>query len=84
MDGRARNERFARALDLSFPLLSDEKKTVSRQYGVLIPIIRVARRATFVIDKAGVIRRVMRGGEALDPKHALEACAMLGTSVVGQ
>lgn len=39
-------------------LLSDFKREVSTQYGVLLPEALVANRAYFLIDKAGVIRWV--------------------------
>ena len=45
---------------LPFPLLSDFNKTVIRDYGVfnedMIGLKGIAKRATFVIDKDGVVR----------------------------
>ena len=45
---------------LSFPLLSDFNKQVIRDYGVfnedMIGLKGIAKRAVFVIDKAGVVR----------------------------
>jgi peroxiredoxin len=45
---------------LSFPLLSDFNKTVIRDYGVfnedMIGLKGIAKRATFVIDRDGVVR----------------------------
>ena len=45
---------------LNFPLLSDFNKTVIRDYGVfnedMIGLKGIAKRATFVIDKDGVVR----------------------------
>ena len=60
------------------PLVLDEGKTVSREYGVLMSIIRLARRTTFVIDKGGVIQHIDKGGEAADPDSARQACSLLG------
>jgi peroxiredoxin 2/4 len=40
---------------LSYPLLSDEAKTLSRAYGVLDEKEGVAMRATFIINPAGII-----------------------------
>jgi glutaredoxin-dependent peroxiredoxin len=44
----------------TFPLLSDFNKEVTPQYGVLNPdmigLKNIAKRAIFVIDKAGVVR----------------------------
>jgi len=43
---------------LTYPLLSDFNKTISRSYGVLVEDSGVALRGLFIIDKAGVIRQV--------------------------
>jgi peroxiredoxin len=53
--------KFKEAEKLTFPLLSDFNKEVSRQYGALyeefvMGMRGVSRRAAFVIDKEGVIR----------------------------
>ena len=78
VDSPSRNKAFAKELGVGFPILSDEGKTVSREYGVLMPIIRLARRTTFVIDKEGVVQHIDKGGEAADPDSARQACSLLG------
>lgn len=70
------NRSFAEKLGLTFPLLSDTEKKVSRQYGVL-GFLRVAKRTNFVIDAAGVIRHIDRGSEAMNTARAREACKIL-------
>src|SRR6201989_1856966 len=51
---------FQDAQRLPFPLLSDFNKTVIRDYGVfnedMIGLKGIAQRATFVIDKDGIVR----------------------------
>ena len=74
VDSREKNKAFAESLGVKFPVLSDEQKTVSRQYDVLIPILRWANRVTFVIDKQGVIRQIIKGSDAIDPTTALTVC----------
>lgn len=37
----------------------------------------VASRATFVVDKEGIIRHVEQGNSAIDPNGAYQACNML-------
>jgi peroxiredoxin Q/BCP len=69
------NRAFAEKLGLTFPLLSDSEKKVSRQYGVL-GFLRVAKRTTFVINTAGVICHIDRGSEAMDPSRARQACEL--------
>jgi peroxiredoxin Q/BCP len=74
-DNPARNKAFAEELGLRFPVLSDAHKTVTRAYGILIPVIGLARRRTFIIDQQGVIRQIHEGGDAADPSHALQTCS---------
>jgi peroxiredoxin Q/BCP len=76
VDSREKNKAFAESLGVTFPILSDEDKSVSRAYDVLIPILRWAKRVTFVIDKQGVIREVIKGSAAIDPSNAIEACSL--------
>ena len=76
VDSQAKNRAFAQQLAIKFPILSDEQKTVSKQYQVLIPFIRLARRTTFVVDKEGIIRNIQKGGEAVDPNNALQVCSV--------
>jgi thioredoxin-dependent peroxiredoxin len=73
VDGQARNKKFAEALGAQFPILSDEGRTVSSHYDVLMPFIRLAKRTTFVVEKDGTIQRIESGSGALDPTGALEA-----------
>jgi peroxiredoxin Q/BCP len=77
VDTREKNKAYAEQLGLKFPILGDEQKTVSREYGVLIPLVRLASRTTFIIDKEGVIQNIQKGGQALDPEIAHEACSKL-------
>ena len=42
-------------LKAEFPMLSDHMRKVSEQYGILIPQMGLANRATFVVDIDGKI-----------------------------
>jgi peroxiredoxin len=79
VNSAAQNKKFADALGLTFPLLCDTSKQISKLYGVL-NFFRVASRVTFVIDVEGVVRRIFRGREAIDAKASLEACRALASS----
>jgi len=63
-DDLASHARFTEAHALSFPLLSDTDAAVATQYGVWKEKRQYGRtymgieRTTFVIDKAGIIRRI--------------------------
>jgi peroxiredoxin len=71
------NAAFAEKIGAQFTILSDAKRDISRAYGVFDEQNVIARRTTFVIDRAGVVKQVFMAQEALDPAHALEACAVL-------
>jgi peroxiredoxin len=71
------NAAFAEKVGAQFTILSDAKRDASRAYGVFDEQNVVARRTTFVIDRAGIVQQVFMAQEALDPSHALEACAVL-------
>jgi peroxiredoxin len=71
------NAAFKEKLGAQFPILSDTKRDISRAYGVFDEENVVARRTTFVIDRQGIVQQVFMAQEALDPAHALEACAVL-------
>ena len=77
VDTIERNARFAKNLELAFPLLSDEKLQVSEAYGVLNPQSQFANRATFVVDKKGVIQHIEEGNGAIDPTGAITLCGVL-------
>lgn len=69
---------FAAKVNASFPLLSDfAKRQVSTTYGVLIPEVGMANRATFVVDKEGKIVHIEEGSGAIDPSGAETACSRL-------
>jgi peroxiredoxin (alkyl hydroperoxide reductase subunit C) len=55
VDSHYANTEFANKLRLSFSLLSDFSKQTSVDYGVLMPETGYSGRATFVVDKNGVI-----------------------------
>ncbi|GMU61224.1 MAG: peroxiredoxin [Myxococcales bacterium] len=55
VDKAEKNCRFAQAEGLQFTLIGDESRAISEQYGVVWPVLRIDRRATFVIDERGVV-----------------------------
>ena len=62
---------------MTFPLLSDFQRSVSKQYGILNEQYGFANRTTFVIDKEGVIRHIEKDAAAVDPNGAYQACSLL-------
>jgi peroxiredoxin len=58
-------------------MLSDYKRVVMRQYGVLNEQSFLANRTTFVIDMDGKIISIEEGNSAIDPTGAVTACSRL-------
>jgi peroxiredoxin len=58
-------------------MLSDYKRVVMKQYGVLNEQNYLANRTTFVIDKDGKIVSIEEGNSAIDPTGAVTACSRL-------
>ncbi len=66
--------RFKEQYGLPYPLLSDADGAVARRYGGVVPILGVANRATFVLDRGGRIAEIVAGGEAIDPTRSIASC----------
>src|SRR5215470_10797054 len=77
VDSTWANEAFAEKLGVKFPILSDANRSITKSYGLFNEPQQVANRATFVIDKNGIVQKEFIQTEALDPAKALEACALL-------
>jgi peroxiredoxin len=71
------NREFAKQLGVTFPILSDFKRTVVKDYGVFNEEQGFGNRTTFVIDKDGIIQHIKEGNDAVDPSSAADACNIL-------
>ena len=60
---------------MAFPLLSDFKRKVVKDYGIFDEARFFGTRATFVVDKEGIIRHVEQGNTAIDPSGAFQVCS---------
>jgi peroxiredoxin len=76
VDSSPANARFAEDIKVTFPLLSDFKRTTVRDYGIFNEEGGYGTRATFVIDKDGIIRHIEQGRSAIDPSGAYQACSI--------
>ena len=73
MDSFASNKRFAQDIGVKFPLLSDWNRKTTKEYGLYNEQSGYGSRATFVIDKDGIIRDAAPGGIGPDAMNkALE------------
>ena len=77
MDSFAANKRFAEDIKVTFPLLSDWKRTATKDYGIYNEESGYATRGTFVIDKEGKIQHIELGKTAIDPTGAYQVCDLL-------
>ena len=71
VDSTWANLAFREQMKLDFPLLSDSKKDYTRQLGILDENSGMARRVTFVIDDAGILRHIDAGasGDGSGERH---------------
>ena len=74
MDSGPSNKAFAEKIGVTFPLLSDWKRTVTQEYGLYDEKSQYGRRASFVLDKEGKIQHIDAGSVAIDPTGAYEVC----------
>ncbi len=58
-DDEASHKAFADKFRLPFSLLADPSGTIIAAYGVKMPVVGFAKRVTFIIDKQGVVRKVI-------------------------
>ena len=77
VDSVPANREFAKQIEITFPILSDFKRTVVKAYGVFNEEQGFGNRATFLIDKEGIIRHIDKGNVAIDPTRVVEACNVL-------
>ena len=77
MDSSPANRAFAKQIGVTFPLLSDMKREVSKEYGILNEKMDVANRTTCVVDKNGIIQHIDKEAAALDPSGAGAACSLM-------
>ena len=78
VDSPFANAEFAKQNGVTFPILSDfAKRSVVKAYGIYNEEGGYGNRATFVIDKNGIIQHIKEGNEAVDPTSAEEACNIL-------
>ena len=51
---------FAKKFSLTFPLLADPDLTIIKAYDVKMLGLGIARRVTFIIDKKGILRHIVK------------------------
>ena len=77
MDSFASNKAYAEKIGVTFPLLSDWSRTITKEYGLYNEQSGYGNRATFVVDKEGKIQHVEVGRTAIDPTGAYQVCDLM-------
>jgi peroxiredoxin len=77
VDSPYANAEFAKQIGVTFPLLSDLRHTVVKDYGIYNEEGGFGTRATFLIDKEGIIQHIEEGNSAIDPAGVAQACNIL-------
>jgi len=77
MDSFASNKEYAKNINVTFPLLSDWKRKTVKDYGVYNEESGYGVRATFVVDKEGIIQHIELGNTAIDPTGAYQVCDII-------
>ncbi len=74
------HDAWARHHGLSYPLLSDIHRAACQAYGIHNAERNCARRATFIVDSAGVVRfkEEYGPGQLPDPDRLLQVVRSLG------
>jgi peroxiredoxin Q/BCP len=79
LDKQARQCEFAKSEQIDFALIGDESREISDAYGLVWPLLRRDRRATFVIDEGGKILEVIHH-ETRVYKHLDDVLTTLGVT----
>ena len=69
------NTKWAKELELDYPVLSDPEKKVAKAYGVVHAKRELPERWTFIIDKEGVVKHIDKKVDV--KKHGEDIAKML-------
>lgn len=61
-----KHQEYQKRFRFKIPLVADEDKSISHNYGVLFPLINFVQRTVIIIDKEGIIRYLKRGNPSTD------------------
>lgn len=74
-DTRESHKDFAEKFHLPFSILADPDKRIISMYDVKMPLLGLAKRVTFLIDRAGVVRHIITDTRTKD--HDQQVLALL-------
>lgn len=71
-DPLPRQCKFAEWAGAAYPMVGDADRALARAFGVLWPIVPIAKRVTFVVDDTGIVRAAFHFEVAID-RHVAHA-----------
>jgi len=74
-DDAQSHKAFAEKFHLPFSILADPDKRIIGAYGVKMPLLGFAKRVTFLIDRQGIVRKVITDTRTKD--HDRQVLALL-------
>lgn len=75
-DKQAKQAEFRRTIGAPFAFVADSDGELTKRYGVKTPLIKIAKRTTFVIGKERKVLHVDTGGDAISTDGAAQACSL--------
>lgn len=75
-DSQETQDRFARSMELPFPLVGDPEGTIREAYGVKWPLFGLARRVSYVIGRDRKVKHVHHAERDAE-SHVTEACQVV-------
>ena len=76
-DKREKQRAWQDDIGAPFSFIPDPQAVIIGMYRVKMPLIRFAKRTTFVINKDGIIKHIDRGKSAINIDGAAQACSIL-------
>lgn len=77
-DSREKLADFRAAIGADFRFVADPKAEIASAYGVKMPLVAVAQRRTFVLDRERRIVKIVSGKDAVEVTSAIEVCPLPG------
>jgi peroxiredoxin len=75
-DSQETNDRFAKSLELPYPLVGDPDGEILRGYKVRWPILGLARRVTYLVGRERRVESAYNSAFDAD-SHVAQACAFV-------
>ena len=75
-DKESKQAKFRSTIGAPFAFIADAGAKLTKAYGVKMPLVKIAKRATFVIGKDRKVLHAQSGSSAINPDGAAESCSL--------